>query len=92
MKGRKGLKTRRHRGGDFANTVQGMLNKAKGTMNRVTSKAKAILGSKNAMPTPKKANEFRQYMGNVPGGLQETLAEFTARKRAEGKHVKPAFT
>jgi hypothetical protein len=85
MKGRKGLKTRRHRGGDFAGTMQNMFNKAKGTLGNMTSKGKALLGSKNAMPTSKKANEFSFYMGNLPGGDKESRTEFVRRMKAMGK-------
>ena len=64
-KARKGLKTRRHRGGDVRNTLFGALNRVKGAAEGAASKFTAVFNP-NATKTQKKPNEFMEYRPGTP--------------------------
>lgn len=75
-KGRKGLKTRRHRGGDVRNSVFGALNRVRGAAEGAASKLTAVFNP-NATKTPKNPNEIKMYR---PG--TNSKANFLAERRA----------
>lgn len=84
-KGRKGLKTRKMRGGrDFQNSVYGAMNVVKGKVGNVTGKLAAVFkGAKNI--SKKTPNEVMHYMANQVGMAPESRQEFIERMKAMKK-------